>query len=157
MKKVQKEIRYWDSDCFLGMLKGESDKKDLCKTVLEEAKEGNIMIVTSALTIAEVLYIKGKSPIPVKDKDKVVLFFRSDYIAVKNVTIHIAEFAREIVWSFGIKPKDAIHISTAMIDKIKLFNTFDEHLLSKNIIAGNPALVIEKPQVNQPKLPFENT
>jgi len=45
---------YWDSDCFLGWLKAESDKEELCGGILEEAEAGRILLVTSALTIAEV-------------------------------------------------------------------------------------------------------
>ena len=156
MVKSKKEIRYWDSDCFLGLLKGEQDKKELCSAVLEEAEEGKIVIVTSALTIAEVLYIKGKSPIPLKDKDIVVKFFKSDYIAIRNVTIHIAEMAREIVWEYDVRPQDAIHVSTAVIDKITHLNTFDEKLISKSNKIGKPLIIIEKPYLNQPKLRFED-
>jgi len=56
--------RYWDSDCFLGWLQAEADKERECQDVLEAAKDGRVRIVTSALTIAEVLMVKGKSLFP---------------------------------------------------------------------------------------------
>ena len=69
--------RYWDSDCFLGWLQGEKDKEEHCKEVLTAADDGKILIVTSALTIAEVLALKGRTKIPQSEKAKVETFFKS--------------------------------------------------------------------------------
>lgn len=138
---------YWDSDCFLGWLKEEADKEALCNSVLEEAESGSILIVTSALTIAEVLNLKGQSPIQKDNKEKVVNLFRNQYIAVRGVTRHIAEVARDYVWDNGVAPKDAIHVATALDADLSLFNTFDEGLLKKSGTLGNRVkLIISKPQ-----------
>ena len=51
--------RYWDSDCFLAWLQSEEGKADACREVLEAADEGKILLITSALTLAEVLYLRG--------------------------------------------------------------------------------------------------
>jgi len=56
---VAKELYYWDSNAFPGYLNGEADKIPECEPVLKEAQKGHIQIVTSALTLAEVLYIIG--------------------------------------------------------------------------------------------------
>lgn len=144
---MNRERTYWDSDCFLGWLKAEADKVTLCESVLEQAKAGRILLVTSALTIAEVLNLKGKPPIQKEDKEKVVTLFKSQYIVVRDVTRRIAEVAREYVWHDGVAPKDAIHVATALDTKLSLFNTFDEGLLKKNGILGNPEkLIITRPQ-----------
>ena len=76
--------RYWDSDCFLGWLLAEEDKEDRCREVLTAAEDGKVQIVTSALTIAEVLALRGRQKIPPSDRAKVEAFFRSDYIVVRN-------------------------------------------------------------------------
>jgi len=47
---------YWDSDPFLGWLQEEPDKVTACAGVVSDAENGQTIIVTSALTIAEVLY-----------------------------------------------------------------------------------------------------
>jgi hypothetical protein len=60
---------------------------------LAEAAAGRRLIVTSALTIAEVLAMRGKKPIPKSEREKVKAFFRNAYIYVYNVTRHIAEDA----------------------------------------------------------------
>lgn len=79
---MSRERRYWDSDCFLGWLHSEVDKQEACRGVLEEAKAGNIQIVTSALTIAEVLALRGQPKILAVKRQAVVQFFKYDYITV---------------------------------------------------------------------------
>ena len=49
---------YWDANAFVGFLNGEADKVSLCEPVLKQAQNGHILIVTSALTIAEVCLLK---------------------------------------------------------------------------------------------------
>ena len=147
--------RYWDSDCFLAWLQSEAGKADACREVLEAADDGKILLVTSALTLAEVLYLKGARPISKARKDIVVDFFKNDYIAVRNVTRHVAEVARELVWDQGIRPKDAVHVATALEARLSLMNTFDQNLVKKSPISGNPQLVIAKPSVREPKLPLD--
>lgn len=147
--------RYWDSDCFLGWLHAEEDKEDYCREVLEAAEDGKILIVTSALTIAEVLALRGKSPIPADKRVAVENFFRSDYIIVRNITRRISEAARSFVWDHRVKPKDALHVASAFDAKLTLLNTFDRGLLAKSGKIGDGSLRIEKPSWQEPKLPFE--
>ncbi len=147
--------RYWDSDCFLGWLQGEKDKEEHCKEVLTAADDGKILIVTSALTIAEVLALKGRTKIPQSEKAKVETFFKSEYIVVRNITRRIAEAARSYVWDFGVEPKDALHVATAVDAGLTVFNTFDKGLIKKNGKIGNPALTISIPSWSEPKLPMD--
>nr|VFK07012.1 MAG: Predicted nucleic acid-binding protein, contains PIN domain [Candidatus Kentron sp. LPFa]VFK28249.1 MAG: Predicted nucleic acid-binding protein, contains PIN domain [Candidatus Kentron sp. LPFa] len=147
---------YWDSDCFLGYLKSEPDKEDLCGRILEEADAGRVLLVTSALTIAEVLNLKGKQRIPKESREGVINLFRNDYIAVRNVTRRVAEFAREYVWNDGIKPKDAIHVATALDARLTLLNTFDEGLLKKSGRLGDSEkLIISRPKPPPAQALFE--
>lgn len=44
---------YWDSDCFLGYLKGEQDKIGICRGTADRAQEGDLIIITSAITLVE--------------------------------------------------------------------------------------------------------
>ncbi|MGH7057385.1 MAG: hypothetical protein ACREFZ_05795 [Acetobacteraceae bacterium] len=46
---------YWDSDAFLGWLQAEASKAELCRGTLERARAGEVAIVSSTLTLAEVL------------------------------------------------------------------------------------------------------
>ncbi len=149
---MSRERRYWDSDCFLGWLQAEVDKQDACRGVLEEANAGNILIVTSALTIAEVLAVRGRLKIGQEKRVAVEQFFKREYIAVQNLTRRLAEAAREVVWDHGIAPKDAIHVATAAAANVDAMNTFDVDLIKKSGLVGSPTLVICKPFVRAPKL-----
>ena len=146
--------RYWDSDCFLGWLQAEADKEKECRAVLEAAKDGKVLIVTSALTLAEVLMLRGKQPIPSANRAKVEAFFRSDFIVVRNITRRIAELGRSLVWDREIAPKDALHVATALDANLALFNTFDVKLIKKCRRLKGVSLKVERPQVDEPTLPL---
>lgn len=143
---------YWDSVCFLGWLQDEIDKVDACREVLDECEAGRLLIVTSALTLAEVLAMRGKPRIPTTDLTKVEAFFRRSYIDIHSVTRRTAEDARSLVWNDNIAPKDAIHIATAIRLGLDEFHTFDGPLIAKSGLHGSPSLVIRTPSISQGKL-----
>lgn len=147
--------RYWDSDCFLGWLQDEADKIEGCQQVLSAADDGKILIVTSALTIAEVLVLRGRPKIPATERTKVEAFFRQEYVVVRNITRRIAEAARTYVWEYGVDPKDALHVATAIDAGLTLLNTFDKGLIKKSAKIGNPLLQITAPSWIEPKLPMD--
>jgi len=124
--------RYWDSCAFLAWLQNEPDRSDACNDTLEEAKQGAFIIVTSALTLTETLWMRG-GPKLGEDKAKLLnAFFRKSFIRVVNVDRSIAETAQKLVWSDDIKPKDAIHVATALRYKCPMLETFDEPLIGKS-------------------------
>jgi predicted nucleic acid-binding protein len=139
------ELIYWDSDAFLGWLQQEPGKVELCEGTIERAEQGEVVIFTSALTIAEVLWLRGAPPIPQQKADIVRKFFRRSYIRVRNVTRAVSEAAQDLVWNNGIKPKDAIHVATALDARAAALETFDEGLLSKSGSVGTPSLPMRKP------------
>ena len=143
--------RYWDSCCFLGWLKEEPDKLGECEAGIRLAERGKLVLVTSALTLAEVLRLKGKNSIPVADREKVRRFFENAYIEIYDVDRAIAEAAQDVVWNYGIAPKDAIHVATAISTArdldIEQLDTFDKPLIGHSGTIGNPPLVIGRPSL----------
>lgn len=145
---MKTDLRYWDACCFLGWLKGEVDKKPSCGPIIEAASAGRIIIVTSALTLAEAFKLKGLDPVAEKDRNILQAFFKNDYIRVQNVDRFIAESAANLLFRYPIlKPKDSIHLATALRLKIPTFDTFDSELIklsnqfaSENIVIGNPSI-----------------
>ena len=153
------DYRYWDSVTFLGWLAEEPDKVEDCRPVIEAAEAGTITIVTSALTIPEVLWIKShpEKKIPVKNAKKVEAFFRHSWIVIREVDRFIGEAARDLVWDKNIKPKDAIHLATALNRDVDYdqFDTFDGDLIKLSGSLGDPPLTIGRPNLPM-KLPFED-
>lgn len=134
---------YWDSDAFLGWLQAEPGKVELCEGTIERAKSGDVLIVTSTLTIAEVLWMRNAPQVPQQKGELLRKFFRRSFIRVRNVTRQISESAQDLVWVNGIRPKDAIHVATAVEARIGVLETFDAQLIGKSGIVGG--LLIRKP------------
>ena len=128
---------YWDSSAFLALLQAERGRVQACSDTLQAANDGKYLIVTSALTIAEVLWMKG-APKVTEDKAKIInQFFLRSSIRVVNLDRRIAQSAQRLVWSNGVKPKDAIHIATAQKYECVIFETFDDPLIVKSgVISG---------------------
>jgi predicted nucleic acid-binding protein len=139
------ELVYWDSDAFLGWFQAEPGKADLCAGTLKRADQGEVLILTSALTIAEVLWMRG-APMIAQDKSDIVRkFFRRSCLRIRNVTRAVSESAQDLVWAEGVRPKDAIHVATAINAGVAALETFDDQLLKKSGTIGNPGLLIRKP------------
>lgn len=130
---------------YLGWLQSEPGKAELCEGTLHRADLGEVLIVTSTLTIAEVLWMRNAPPIPKEKAEIVRRFFRRSCMRLRNVTRVVSENAQELVWDHGVKPKDAIHVATALEAKVQALETFDEGLLKKSGIIGTPPLLIRKP------------
>jgi predicted nucleic acid-binding protein len=147
------ELIYWDSDAFLGWFQAETGKVELCEGTLERARAGEVVIITSALTLAEVLWLRGAPRIPHEKADLVRRFFRRSHFRVRNVTRAIAEAAQDLVWNQSVKPKDAIHVATAIDADVTILETFDANLIKKSTRLGSPPLTIRRPiPPRQPRL-----
>lgn len=140
-------LRYWDADAFLGWLRAEPDKEEGCRAVIAEAQADKLKIVTSTLTLAEVLWLKGNAPIPAADREKVRSFFRHRWIALVQLDRSTAELAQEVVWEHGVRPKDAVHVATALKTQVEQLDTFDRALQRKSGEVGTPPLKIGPPGI----------
>jgi predicted nucleic acid-binding protein len=135
--------RYWDSAAFLAWLQNEAGRVDSCHDTLEEAKQGSFIIMTSALTLTEALWLRNGPKLGEYKARLLNRFFRRSFLRIVNVDRSIAESAQRLVWQDDIKPKDAIHVATALRYKCTLLETFDEPLIGKSGLQG---LTIRKPQ-----------
>jgi hypothetical protein len=146
------ERRYWDSNCFLKWLKQEPDYGK-CKGVILKATEGEIEIITSALTIAEIIYMDEHTKISREKSDEIIQFFENEYIIFINVDRVIAEMARNLLWEYkALRPKDAIHIASALRANVPIFDTFDDYLIKLSGTIGDSPLII-----GAPNIPYQET
>jgi predicted nucleic acid-binding protein len=146
------ELVYLDSVAVLAHFRQEAGRVDKCAGTLERAEAGDVCIFTSALTIAECLWLRGNPKIPKNRAEIVRRFFRRSFIRVRNVTRKTSEMAQDLVWDHGIHPKDAIHVATAIEGRVPVLETFDGGLIGKS---GTRGLVIRKPfGPAQPRLPL---
>lgn len=117
-------------------------------------ERGEMEIVTSALTIAEVLRLRPRDALPEARRANVEALFAKKFIHTITLTRRIAETARDLVWDHGIAPKDAVHVASAIAAKAEVLNTFDRALIAKSTQTGD-TLVIEEPSVSEPELDLE--
>jgi predicted nucleic acid-binding protein len=127
-------IVYWDANAFLGLINEEPDKLSDAKDVWEAMEKGLITTVTSALTIAEVIHAKSAGKVDPSKRAIVNAFFRRPNLVIEPLTRQMAELARDVVWDFGIKPKDACHFATAAFHGIEKLHTFDQPMIDKGVV-----------------------
>ena len=124
--------RYWDSCNFLSLIADdEINRADICQHILEDAESNKTSIVTSALTIAEVIRPKGKSMLTEEQETTISNFFLHKYVLVHDVTRAVAEYARKLSREHGLKPADAIHLATALSADANVFETWNTNCFAK--------------------------
>ena len=55
---------YCDANIFIGWFNNEEDKVEACCGLVDVSERGEVRIITSALTLTEVIKIKGQQPLP---------------------------------------------------------------------------------------------
>ena len=124
--------RYWDSCNFISLIvEDEADRAEICQHILDDAAAGKTVIITSTLTIAEVIRMRG-NPILTEDEETTIAgFFQHSYILMYDVTRMVAENARILARRHGLRPNDAIHLSTAMLSDADVFETWNTNDFSR--------------------------
>lgn len=159
-------IYYWDTCLFLAWIKDEerpSGEMDGVREIVERAKRREVKIITSVLTIVEVL--NGKIPVGMESLIS-GLMRRTNRLGMDIKVAQVAHDLRDYYSNkrdeFGgkiLSTPDAIHLATAIIHRATEFHTFDQdgdakHLglipLSGNV--GGNRLTICKPQAKNPQL-----
>ncbi len=129
---------YWDSCAWIGLINEEPDKLDACRYVIDQARNGDVEIWTSAYTLAEVFKRKCEDVQKGIAEDKDIVFedfLDQDYIVYAQVDADVGKLARRLLRRYSElkKPPDAVHLATAIIHNLDEFHTFDsENLLVLN-------------------------
>jgi predicted nucleic acid-binding protein len=149
---------YWDTCLFIEVLqKTKVDRLDACQALVNKAKNGELVIVTSVWSIDEVNKLEEleKSTRILREaQSKMILeFFENPYIKVRQVDREIAELAHELTRTHSLTNGDAVHVATAAIGRVDVLYTYDGikkkrgGLLQHNLKIGVPPLRIEKPPI----------
>lgn len=148
---------YCDADVFIGWFNKENDKVKACRGLVDASEKGAVQIITSALTLTEVIKIKGQQPLPQSKEEIIKGFFEREFVGIVNVDRRTAEFARDLIWCYPhLHPKDSIHVATASLTEgIDVLYTFDDDLLRLNGQLGDTPLRISTPDIpDQLSIPF---
>src|SRR5258706_15420876 len=91
---------YWDSSVFLAWMKKEISvandlhRKNLIIPVVRAAENGQLLIVTSSLTLVEVARLKPGPTTPIGDKGMIMAFMKNPFLQVRVLDRRTAEIAR---------------------------------------------------------------
>jgi predicted nucleic acid-binding protein len=116
-----------------------------CKLIVDQARRREIEIVVSLWAMAEVVRIEGT---PDDESEAIIAaFFEEPFVVRAAFDLAVAERARDLVRRYrGLKPKDAVHVATALQNQISILETFDNDLITLlNNKEGNPALRVRHP------------
>ena len=148
---------YCDANIFLGWFNNEEDEVEACRGLVDASEKGEVRIITSALTLTEVIKIKGQQPLPQSKEETIKGVFEQEFVSIVNVDRRTAEFARDLIWRYPhLNPKDSLHAATALITEgVDVLYTFDEDLLRLNGQLGESPLRISTPDIpDQLPIPF---
>ena len=75
---------YWDTCCFIGRIEREPDKIEDLEPLTKLAEENKLLIVTSTLTIAEVLYEPSEELAAINGFKTIKDFFEHPWIILRS-------------------------------------------------------------------------
>ncbi len=125
-------LSYLEASAVLAYLNNEPGRAEHLEGLFEEAERGNVRLVTSTITLAEVAYVKEANAASGVDADTRIddLLFDRRIITFVECTEDIARGARRYVRPAAgqtqrLKPADAIHLSSAIAAGVDYFLTYD--------------------------------
>jgi predicted nucleic acid-binding protein len=154
MAGINPPLYYWDTCLFLAWLKDETRKSgemDGVRDIIQRMKRRDVKLMTSVLTIVEVLETKIPVGIDSAFKDLLKRMNR------QSVDIRVAALASDLRNHYAknnqnLKAPDAVHLATAIHYRADEFHTFDDRLLSFSGNVGDHRLIICKPETKAPQL-----
>lgn len=119
--------------------------------IIQRMKRRDVRLMTSVLTIIEVL--ETKIPVGIDSAFKDLL----KRLSRQGIDIRVASLASDLRNHYAkngqsLKVPDAVHLATAIHYRADEFHTFDEQLLSFSGNVGDHRLIICKPETKAPQL-----
>lgn len=116
---------YWDACIFIDGHQKTAGRYDHILAIENMARKGEIRIVTSVLSHAEVVYIKKDDQNAEEDIRQINQYFESKWVTRLPVDTSTAKVAAGLIRAHGVKPKDAIHLATAKHQRVDAMCTYD--------------------------------
>ena len=152
---------YLDACVLLSYVNDSPDRADTVQSLLEDAEDGKVNLLTSNLSIAEVAYIAPDQEPSDGTADEATI----DELWTPDSPVKLAEFSRIVAHmarsiirkardneTARVRSADAIHLATAEIHKCDRFYTYEGQSTRNSWDALIQAHVSE-PYVDAPRLP----
>lgn len=147
-----KNAVYWDSCVFLDRLKRKPERIAILEAITDAAASGDFIIVTSSVTLAEVIKVPELGTTLPEQVTTIQAFFENPWLSVRIVDEVIARSAAEIRRSSGLKTCDSIHIATAIRYGVPILQTYDGLNEDGSIKEGKFLLAFDEVFGEDPKL-----
>ena len=153
---------YWDASTWIALLSNLQTNQAIeqrwhCKQLFQEAIDGEIQLLTSAITITEVLRGETQADaytpsVPIDIKEQIDALFNEPYIVLVPLDPARAQEARDLRWKHSwLRTVDAIHIASAIYAQADVLHTYDgsggrsRRMLQLDGQEGSPPLPIKVP------------
>ncbi len=146
---------YWDSGLFICFLnRSELERRKICEDILRCARDGKIRIYTSTWTIVEVVRPSPKSlptsqVLTPEQIGKIRQMFEWDWIVKIQVDQRVAFKAVELARDHGLRPADAVHAASAILNKLDAIQKWDRDFgkISHLIQVEEPQFISKQPSL----------
>ena len=124
---------YWDANVFIALISNmnnfeAAENRETCSRIIQQAMDGEVEILTSVLTLVEVLFPQDNEarPIPDEIRQKVRRLFEEPYVTLVALDEARAGEARDLRWTHrSLKTADAVHVSSAAYARVDEMQTYD--------------------------------
>ncbi len=158
-KKAKVPIVYWDSCIFISLIEKTPGRIDIIDELVTIAQNGELLIVTSTLTEAEVIQWPEDGISQEESNRKIADFFKNPWIIRRAVDTRVIGTTRRLRMTTQpkLKTPDAIHIATALIHEVAAFHTYDrKHLISKDgLLSDNGKYFLKISEPEPPNKPSD--
>jgi predicted nucleic acid-binding protein len=137
---VPSSLIYADTSIFIYTMESHPDYWSILQPLWQQFSEGKISIITSELTLMEVLVLPIRNYETDLINDYEILLSLPN-IKLKTITQSILKKAAEIRANFNLKTPDAIHAATAILNDCTVFFTNDRGF---GKVADLPVMIINE-------------
>ncbi|HME54385.1 MAG TPA: type II toxin-antitoxin system VapC family toxin [Candidatus Lokiarchaeia archaeon] len=106
----------------------------VARQFLEQVKDRQVNACTSLLTWDELVWVVRKELTLEDARQQGLEFLDFPWLQFLNVTKDIVKKAQDLIEASSLKPRDAIHIASALIHGASEFITFDADLINNSFI-----------------------
>lgn len=140
---------YVDAGLFLAVLNGNEQFSPEAKSIMEAGEQKKVEIVTSFLTVSEVVKRRVEGLRKLRNDEQVVTdFMDAPFIRYVALEYAVSNTSRYVVWDTNSQPRDAIHLASAMQSGCSVFYTTDQRLVNRSNFANQR---IRLPRISLPE------
>lgn len=152
---------YLDTNVLIAFLGDEEGRADVVQSILDDARDQRVDLLTSTFSIAEVAYISYDSDVERADDEALIdlLWVPASPLTLIDVSEAVTRAARSVIrlarttQSRRVQPADAIHLASADIHGCDQFFTY-EKLGTQELWNELVEPIVGQPFTDAPRLPL---